>query len=105
MPKTLVTGANGFAAAHIIDQLIALGHTVTGSVRSSSKGEQLLATHPEYTGKFSFVIVSDYAKEGTWDEAFRGEEFDYVVHTAAPLLDDPANTDFEKDFLRPSVQG
>lgn len=105
MPKTLVTGANGFVAAHIIDQLIALGHQVTGSVRSASKGDQLLATHPEYAGKLSFVTVSDYATEGTWDETFKGEDFDYVVHTAAPLLDDPANTDFEKHFLRPSVQG
>lgn len=30
MSKVLVTGANGFVAATIIDQLIAQGHTVTG---------------------------------------------------------------------------
>ena len=105
MPKTLVTGANGFVAAHIIDQLIAEGHQVTGSVRSASKGDQILATHPEYKGKLTFVVVADYAVEGTWDATFKDEDFDYVVHTAAPLLDDPANTDFEQHFLRPSVQG
>ncbi len=105
MPKTLVTGANGFVAAHIIDQLIAAGHQVTGSVRSAAKGEQLLAFHPEYAGKLTFTIVSDYAHEGTWDDTFKNEDFDFVVHTAAPLLDDPDNKDFEKDFLRPSVSG
>ena len=105
MTKTLVTGANGFVAAHIIDQLISSGHHVTGSVRSASKGQQILATHPEYAGKLDFVVVSDYAKEGTWDEAFKEGEFEYVVHTAAPLLDDPTNEDFVRDFLGPSVEG
>ncbi|CZT50831.1 uncharacterized protein RSE6_11891 [Rhynchosporium secalis] len=105
MPNTLVTGANGFLAAHIIDQLISAGHKVTGSVRSVSKGEQILATHSEYEGKLNFVVVSEYAKQGTWDEAFKEGEFDFVVHTAAPLLDDPGNTNFERDFLNPSVGG
>jgi nucleoside-diphosphate-sugar epimerase len=105
MPKTLVTGANGFVAAHIIDQLIQAGHHVTGSVRSLPKGQQIVSFHPEYEGKLDFVVVSDYAKEGTWDEAFEKGEFDFVVHTAAPLLDDPGNTDFVGDFLGPSVGG
>ena len=105
MPKTLLTGANGFVAAHIIDQLIAQGHTVTGSVRSASKGEQIIATHPEYAGKLDFVIVSDYAAKGTWDQAIKEGDFDYVIHSAAPLLDDERNTDFEKHFLEPSVNG
>ncbi|KAK0123936.1 hypothetical protein ONS95_008926 [Cadophora gregata] len=105
MPNTLVTGANGFVAAHVIDQLIAAGHQVTGSVRSVAKGEQILATHPEYAVKLTFTVVSDYAKAGVWDEAIKGGNFDYVVHTAAPLLDDPGNTDFKRDFLVPSVNG
>jgi flagellar biosynthesis protein FliQ len=105
MPKTLITGANSFVAAQIIDQLIALGHFVVGSVRSSPKGDEILATHPEYAGKISFVTVSDYAKKGVWDEIMKEEEFDYVIHVAAPLLDDPRLSDFERDFLAPSVNG
>ena len=105
MPTTLLTGANGFVAAHLLDRLIAAGHTVVGSVRSPSKGEQILATHPEYADKLSFVVVTDYAAEGTWDEAFQKHDFDYVVHSAAPLLDDPQNTDFDEHYLRPSVSG
>lgn len=28
-----------------------------------------------------------------------------IVHVAAPLLDNPANTDYDRDFLKPSVDG
>jgi nucleoside-diphosphate-sugar epimerase len=105
MPKTLITGANSFVAAQIIDQLIAHGHFVVGSVRSSPKGDEILATHPEYKGKISFVTVSDYAAKGIWDNIMKEEGIDYVIHTAAPLLDDPRLKDFEKDFLEPSVNG
>lgn len=105
MPKTLITGANSFVAAQIIDQLINLGHHVVGSVRSSSKGDEILVTHPEYTGKISFVTIENYAVKETWDNVMREGAFDYVVHTAAPLVDDPRLKDFERDFLVPSVDG
>jgi nucleoside-diphosphate-sugar epimerase len=105
MPKTLITGANSFVAAQIIDQLVHLGHQVVGSVRSSSKGTEILASHPEYEGKISFVTVTNYAAKGVWDSVIREGGFDYVVHTAAPLVDDPRLRDFEKDFLVPSVDG
>ena len=105
MPKTLLTGANGFVAASVLDELISSGHHVTGSVRSAAKGQQILDRHPEYKDKLDFVVVSDYTVPGTWDQAFEEKEFDFVVHTAAPLLDDPGNTDFEEHFLKPSVNG
>jgi hypothetical protein len=90
-------------ASHIIDQLIAQGHAVTGSIRSASKGEQILATHPEWAPHLNFVILSDYTVAGTWDAAFRDNDFDYVAHTAPPLLDNPKNTDSESDFLKPGA--
>jgi hypothetical protein len=74
-------------------------------VRSPKKGEQILSVHPEWADKLSFTIVSDYTKAGTWDDTFKKHEFDYVVHVAAPLLDDPENVDFDKFFLEPSVKG
>lgn len=105
MPKTLLTGANGFVAAHIISELISQGHSVTGSVRTASKGQQILDTHPEWKGHLDFVTVSDYTEPNTWDAVFKGNDFNYVIHTFAPLLDDPRLSDFEKDFLKPSVNG
>ncbi|KAF1997641.1 NAD(P)-binding protein [Amniculicola lignicola CBS 123094] len=103
MPHTLITGANSFVAAHVINELIANGHTVTGTVRRTSAGEALLKLHPEWEGKLDFETVEDYAKEGAFDEIFKKQDIDYIVHTAAPLLDDPANTDYDKHFLEPSV--
>ena len=105
MPHTLVTGANSFVAAHIISKLIESGHTVTGSVRRSSAGEAILAQNPEWNGKLDFVEIADYAEAGIWDNVFKTKEFDYIVHVAAPLLDNPANTDFDSHYLRPSVEG
>jgi nucleoside-diphosphate-sugar epimerase len=81
------------------------GHKVVGSIRSPSKGTELLSIHPEWEGKVSFVTVPDYAKLGTWDNTFREHDLDYVVHVAAPLLDNPKNVDFDKHFLEPSVKG
>jgi nucleoside-diphosphate-sugar epimerase len=105
MPHTLVTGANSFVAAHVIDALLARGHTVTGSVRRRAAGEPVLAEHHEWIGKLDFVEIADYAEPGVWDDVFKSNNFDHIVHIAAPLLDNPANTDYDRDFLRPSVEG
>jgi nucleoside-diphosphate-sugar epimerase len=105
MPHTLVTGANGFVASHVVDALITRGHTVTGSLRDKNKGSGILQLHPEWEGKLDFVSVTDYAKEGVWDAIFEDGDFDYVVHVAAPVLDDPRNTDFERDYVIPSIRG
>jgi hypothetical protein len=65
-----------------------------------------MSIHPEWEGKVSFITVTDYTKSGTWDEAFKNYDgFDYVVHVAGPLLDNPENVDFDKNFLEPSVKG
>ena len=103
MPHTLVTGANSFVAAHVINTLIAEGHTVTGSVRRESAGESVLAEHPEWKGKLDFVKIEDYAADGIWDAVFKSKPIDHIVHVAAPLLDNPANTDYDRDFLKQSV--
>ena len=105
MPRTLVTGANGFVAVHIIKLLIEAGHDVTGTVRSADKGEQVLRVHPEWKDHLTFVTVKELTSQKEWGEAFKSAGFDHVVHTAAPLLDDPRNTDFDKHFLQPSVDG
>jgi len=104
MPHTLVTGANSFVAAHVINELISAGHTVTGTVRRSSAGFSLLAENPEWVGKVDFVTVEDYTHEGAFDDIFKKREYDYVVHTAAPVPGSAA-TDYDEDFLRPGVQG
>ncbi|KAI7266165.1 hypothetical protein KC343_g1275 [Hortaea werneckii] len=104
MPHTLVTGANSFVATYIIVELVSKGHTVTGIVRRASAGNELLANYPEWNNKFDFEVVEDYTRKGAFDGIFQARDYDYVVHTAAPTPKATAH-DFDKDFLRPGVDG
>jgi nucleoside-diphosphate-sugar epimerase len=105
MPHTLVTGANSFVAAHIIQALINAGHTVTGSVRRASAGEAVLGLHPEWKDHVDFVEVEDYAVEGVFDDIFKNKDFTYVIHVAAPFAVTSTDTEYERDFLLPGVGG
>ncbi|KAK3349304.1 hypothetical protein B0T25DRAFT_547663 [Lasiosphaeria hispida] len=105
MPLTLLTGANSFVGAHVINSLIAAGHNVIGTVRRGNLIEEIFAIHPEWKEKLEIIVVKDYAEESSWDEVFKKYPFDHIVHVAAPLLDAPTNTDYERDFLKPTVDG
>jgi nucleoside-diphosphate-sugar epimerase len=78
MPSTLVTGANSFVAAHIIDHLVKSGHQVTGLVRRSAAGEELLALHPEWADSLSIATIADYSHDSSWDKLFADKKFDHV---------------------------
>lgn len=105
MPHTLVTGANSFVGAYVIKALVEAGHDVTGAVRRSAAGNDLLAAHPEWKDKLSFVEVADYAVLGVWDAIFQEKDLDYIIHVAAPMFGDEKNTDYDRDWLRPAVDG
>jgi nucleoside-diphosphate-sugar epimerase len=105
MPHTLVTGANSFVAAHVIANLISKGHKVTGSLRRAASGDAILSEHPEWKGRLDFVEVADYAEPGAWDEIFKAQEFDYIEHIASPMYADAGNTDYDKHWLKPGVDG
>lgn len=105
-PYTLITGPSGFLGATIVAEALSQGHRITGTVRSLKLGQDLLKIHPEWDHTMiDFVEVPDYTTEGVFDEIFRSNKLDYILHTAAPVLDNPANTDFVKHYEIPSVQG
>ena len=60
--KVLVTGANGFAAIHIVDALLKKGYSVRATVRSDSKGTHLKKLFGKYGDKFEIVVVPDIAR-------------------------------------------
>lgn len=103
MPHTLVTGANSFVAAHIIIELLAKGHTVTGTVRRTFAGNKLLTQHPEWKGRFDFEVVEDYAEKDAFSAIFQARQYHHIVHTAAPMPG--ASDDFDNHFLRPGIDG
>jgi uncharacterized protein YbjT (DUF2867 family) len=78
MPSTLLTGANAFLAAHIINALVQADHHVTGTVRRAEAGDEILALHPEWKGHLDVVVVEDITNETSWDSVFKGTAFDHV---------------------------
>ncbi|KAK3693532.1 hypothetical protein B0T22DRAFT_436705 [Podospora appendiculata] len=105
MPSTLLTGANSFVGAHVIDALVKAGHHVTGTVRRAAAGDDVVTLHPEWKENFDVVVVEDITNQSLWDKLFTENSFDHVIHVAAPLLDNPAYTDYDRDFLKPNVEG
>ena len=109
----VVTGATGYIAGHVIEQLLRKGYHVRGTVRSTkdSKAAQLLKDFPALQ-----LYEADLGKPGSFDEAIAGSRF--VFHVASPatlsaedgqrLLVDPAvkgtTTVVESALASPSVE-
>ncbi|KAI8296348.1 Aldehyde reductase 2 [Colletotrichum sp. SAR11_240] len=79
----VVSGANGFIASHIVDQLLAAGYRVRGTVRDAAK-YSWLSTHFEKTygpGRFTLHAVPEVTRNGAFDEVLKGA--DGAIHTIA----------------------
>lgn len=99
--KVLVTGASGFIAAHIIQQLYAKGgYSVVGTVRSDEKGQFFVKQYPE----FQYEIVKDLSQLDAFEHVFKSHpDVDYVLHTASPFHFN--GTDPQKDLIDPAING
>uniref|UniRef100_A0A0G4F564 NAD-dependent epimerase/dehydratase domain-containing protein n=1 Tax=Chromera velia CCMP2878 TaxID=1169474 RepID=A0A0G4F564_9ALVE len=103
MTKTvLVTGATGFIAAHIVQQLLEKGYKVRGTVRDpqNAKSVDHLTSLPGADKNLELVKGNLNSEEG-WLEACTGCEV--VMHTASPYIlqvNDP-----QKDLVDPAVNG
>lgn len=99
-----VSGATGFIALHIVNDLLKAGYTVIGSGRSQEKNDGLLKKFNN-NPKLSMEIVEDIAAPNAFDEVFKkhGKEIKIVLHTASPFHF--KTTNFEKDLLTPAVNG
>ncbi len=70
----LVTGANGFIASHVADQLIQAGYRVRGTSRDTIKTQWIkeLFDKKYVEGKFEAVVVKDMAEERAFDDVCKG---------------------------------
>lgn len=70
----LVTGANGFIASHVADELLKIGYKVRGTVRDATRSSWLqeLFDKKYGPGKFEMVVVEDMVTPGAFDEATKG---------------------------------
>ncbi|KAL9622623.1 MAG: hypothetical protein Q9204_008013 [Flavoplaca sp. TL-2023a] len=102
MVKVLLTGGNGFIAAHILESLLERNDDVVVTVRSKQLGAKIIEKHQ---GKsVQFVVVEDITCAGAMDRTFaHHRDVDYVLHTASPFTQ--KWTDAVKEMLDPAVQG
>ncbi|KAF1984864.1 NAD(P)-binding protein [Aulographum hederae CBS 113979] len=78
----LITGCNGLIGSHCVDQALAAGYTVRGTVRSISKNSWMLDFFKERygDGKFSLAEVPDITAPNCFDEA--AKDVAAIAHTA-----------------------
>lgn len=100
--SVFVSGATGYIAQHIVQQLLAKGYKVVGTVRSASKGDKLKENLK--SENFSYEIVEDIGVKGAFNEALKAHpEVTVFLHTASPFHFN--TTDAEKDLLLPAREG
>lgn len=105
-PTSLVTGATGFLASHVVDQLLKAGHRVIGTVRSPQKAARLAEAFTEQisSGQLELETLSDVRNAGEFQVIFeKHPEIRYILHTASPF--NYNTTDPEKEMLQPAVEG
>ncbi len=102
MSSVLVTGATGFIASRIIEQLLQKGHHVRGTVRSLGKERELVPLRmlPHAEARLE-LVEADLLTDGAFDAAAQG--CDHVLHTASPYVLDAK--DPQRDLVDPAVKG
>ena len=99
----LVTGATGYIATHIVQQLLQAGYRVRGTVRSLKNEEKVKPLYelcPEANDKLE-LVECDLLDENCWDDAVK--DCVYVLHTASPVPN--ANPKDEDEVIKPAVDG
>ncbi|QLG71660.1 hypothetical protein HG535_0B07070 [Zygotorulaspora mrakii] len=102
--SVLVTGATGFIAQHIVNDLLKQGYKVIGTVRSEDKGKKLKSQFGN-NDLLEMEVVPDIAQPRAFDDIFKkySSEIKVVLHTASPFHF--RATDYEKELLIPAIQG
>jgi dihydroflavonol-4-reductase len=102
MQKVFVTGISGYIGKHCAAELLRQGYEVVGSIRSSTKTDDIRTAIARVSPveKLSFV-EADLLFDKGWKEAMAGCTF--VLHVASPfLLKEPKD---ENEFILPAVEG
>jgi len=98
----LVTGATGFIASRIVEQLLAAGYWVRGTVRSLKKpGDVNRLRALPFAAEHLELVEADLTRAGSFDAPALGCEA--VMHTASPYaltVNDP-----QTDLVNPAVNG
>ncbi|MGL4239034.1 SDR family oxidoreductase [Tabrizicola sp.] len=98
--NVLVSGATGYIAGHVIEQLLAAGNTVTGTVRDpNDKGKTAHLLAMPGAERLSLV-----AADLTDPDPFTAHaDVDAILHLASPYVINVQ--DAQRDLVDPAVQG
>ena len=96
----LVTGANGFIAAHAVEQLLAHGHRVVGTVRTPSDRKHAFLTDMTGASDRLRLVAADLLDP---DPFAAHVDVDAVFHMASPYVLDVK--DPQRDLVDPAVRG
>ena len=100
----LVTGASGFVASHIIQNLLERGYRVRGSVRSLQNEAKVRPIRELHVGSKHPVelVEAELLNADSWTEAAQGCR--YVIHAASPVVV-ADQSDEEGSYIKPAVEG
>lgn len=99
----IVSGATGFIAQHVVKLLLSKNYKVIGTVRSTTKGNDLLKLFNN-SENLNYEIVEDVGKEGAFDEILKKhQEAKFFLHLASPFHFNATN--IEKELLLPAING
>jgi dihydroflavonol-4-reductase len=97
-----VSGASGFIASHIVQQLLVLGYRVRGSVRdASNKSDYAHLSNLAGAAERLEIVSADLLTPLAFDAHVAGAS--YVMHTASPYALEAK--DPQKDLIDPAVMG
>ena len=100
----LLTGASGFIAVHILNQLFELGYNIIGTVRSEEKGNWLARRFPGFKYEIVDLSPSEDGNDSPFTKVFKAHpEIKYVIHAASPVSNYKEN--FYKNIFVPAVEG
>ncbi|KAF5670572.1 dihydroflavonol 4-reductase [Fusarium heterosporum] len=80
-PIVLVTGANGYIAAAVVENFLQSGYAVRGTVRSKGSADSLVKALSSYGNDLEIVQVPDILAPGAFDSAVKGVHA--IAHLAA----------------------
>jgi nucleoside-diphosphate-sugar epimerase len=103
--RVCVTGATGFIALHLVEQLLDKGYTVNAAIRggTQNKLDPLMYLQNKYQERLNITTGCDLLKPGSFDTAVEGCHT--VFHTASPFWMDDRITDPMKQLVEPAEQG